>query len=251
MDDERNRGVKTVQGDMGRIARIVVPGCPHHVTQRGNRRQKTFFGPEDFQLYKRLIADWCSRKEVKIWAYCLMPNHVHLILQPTTSASLARAVGEAHRRYTLLVNHRERWTGYLWQGRFASFPMDEAHLLRAARYILLNPVRAGLAERPEDWPHSSVQAHLRGRSDGIVAVEPLGSRVKDWGDLLKERNSASEEKRLELHMRTGRPLGGDDFVQRLEKTLGRILRPRRRGRPPRSRGPEERKSPDDGALASQ
>ena len=129
---------------MSRIARVVAAGIPHHVTQRGNRRQPTFFGDDDYHAYLELMAQWCRRCGVAIWAYCLMPNHVHLIAVPKSEDSLRRGIGEAHRRYTRRVNFREGWRGHLWQGRFASFVLDEDYLLAATRYVELNPVRARL-----------------------------------------------------------------------------------------------------------
>ena len=113
---------------------------PHHVTQQGNRRQQTFFAEEDYQHYLELISRFCRAEQVPIWADCLMPNHVHLIVVPQSAESLRRAIGEAHRRYTRWINFREGWRGHLWQGRFASFVMDEDHLLTAARYVEVNPV---------------------------------------------------------------------------------------------------------------
>src|SRR3990170_2916131 len=130
---------------MARIARIVAANIPHHITQRGNRRQKTFFQGQDYRLYLNLMAEWCSHHNVAVWAYCLMPNHVHLIAVPKAEDGLRRAIGEAHRRYTRYVNFREGWRGHLWQGRFASFVMDESYFLTAVRYVELNPVRAKLA----------------------------------------------------------------------------------------------------------
>jgi putative transposase len=130
---------------MVRIARVVAPEYPHHITQRGNRRQDTFFCDDDYRLYMKLMAESCSIFGVAIWAYCLMPNHVHFIAVPQTENSLKLAIGDAHRRYTRHVNFRENWRGHLWQGRFASYLMDEKYLLAAARYIELNPVRAKLA----------------------------------------------------------------------------------------------------------
>ena len=122
-------------GRMGRIARVVAPGMPHHVTQRGNRRMQTFLRDADYNAYLGLMAEWCTKHQVGVWAYCLMPNHVHLIAVPETIEGLGRAIGEAHRRYTRLINFREGWRGYLWQGRFASFLMDEDHLLTAMRCV--------------------------------------------------------------------------------------------------------------------
>src|SRR3989337_4593233 len=129
---------------MARLARVVAPGLPHHLTQRGNRRQETFFCEEDYRTYIRLVAEWCREYKVDVWAYCLMPNHVHMIVVPETENGLRRAIGEAHRLYTRHINFREGWRGHLWQGRFASYPMEENHLLATARYVELNPVRAGL-----------------------------------------------------------------------------------------------------------
>ena len=105
---------------VARMARVVVPGVPHHVTQRGNRRQTTFFRESDYEDYRALVAQWCSSQGVEVWAYCLMPNHVHLVAVPSTKGALRAAIGEAHRRYTVMVNRREGWRGCLWQGRFSS-----------------------------------------------------------------------------------------------------------------------------------
>ncbi len=113
---------------MARIARVVAPEIPHHVTQLGNRRQQTFFNDGDYQAYLALMSEWCLKYYVEIWAYCLMPNHIHLIAVPQTKEGLNLAIGEAHRRYTRRINFREGWRGHLWQGRFASFVMDENYL---------------------------------------------------------------------------------------------------------------------------
>ena len=127
---------------MARLARVVLPGYPHHITQRGNRRQDVFFTDRDYEHYLELLQQWCGQECIEIWAYCLMTNHVHLIVQPKKKSNLGKAIGEAHRRYTRIINFREHWKGYLWQGRFASYPMDENWLLRAAAYVELNPVKA-------------------------------------------------------------------------------------------------------------
>lgn len=121
-----------------------------------------------------------------MWAYCFMPNHVHLILTPRDEAGIGLAVGEAHRRYTNFVNARGRWTGHLFQSRFASVVMDEGHLIAAARYVPMNPVRARLVARAEDWPWSSARAHLAKADDGLVTVRPLLSRIGDVADFLRE-----------------------------------------------------------------
>jgi len=213
---------------MARIARIIAPGYPHHITQRGNRRQPTFFCDEDYLVYIDLMAQWCRHYKVAIWAWCLMPNHVHLIAVPETPEGLTRAIGEAHRRYTRHINFRENWRGHLWQGRFASFPMDEHHLLAAARYIEMNPVGADLVKQPEDYRWSSIHAHLEGKDDGLVKVAPLLHLIPNWSSFL----ATSTEEELNLlhrHERTGRPLGDLGFVETLEQILGRTLQPQKPG----------------------
>src|SRR5208282_3516491 len=165
---------------MPRLARVVVPGLPHHITQRGNRRQQTFFCNEDYRSYLELMGQWCGVHQVAVWAYCLMPNHIHLIAVPQSADGLRRAIGEAHRRYTRMVNFREGWRGHLWQGRFASFVLDEPYLLTAARYVELNPVRAGLINSPSRYPWSSAGAHVRGRDDALVKVAPLLQLATNW-----------------------------------------------------------------------
>jgi len=136
---------------MARLARMVIPGLPHHVTQRGNRRERIFFEAGDEQIYLDLMTAQLKKHAVECWAYCLMPNHVHFILTPSDETGLARAIGEAHRRYTAFISTRGRWTGHLFQARFGSVAMDEAHLMAAFRYVALNPVKAKLAARAGDW----------------------------------------------------------------------------------------------------
>jgi putative transposase len=215
---------------MARIARVVVPGRPHHVTQRGNRRQPTFFGPDDYRAYLALMAEWCGRCGVEVWAYCLMPNHVHLIAVPGSEDGLRRAIGEAHRRYTRRVNFRANWRGHLWQARFASFVMDEDYLLACARYVERNPVRAGLCTRPEEYTWSSAAAHRAGQDDVLVQVAPLLKRVPRWGRHVSADPDAETVRQLRRHESTGRPLGSPRFVRRLEARVGRLLRPQKPGR---------------------
>ncbi len=161
-----------------------------------------------------------------------MPNHVHLIATPGREQSLAAAVGATHLRYTLRVNRREQWTGYLWQGRFASFPMDETYLRCFARYVGLNPVRAGLVERTVDWPWSSVRAHLEGRPDPLVTPAPLAERLgPDLAGFFDVGVEADVQRALRRTSRTGRPLGATDWIKALEASTGRELTARPVGRP--------------------
>jgi putative transposase len=220
---------------MARLARVVASGYPHHVTQRGNRRLPTFFSDEDYEAYLDLMEEWCRRFDVAIWAYCLMPNHIHLIAVPESKDGLARAIGEAHRRYTRRVNFREAWRGHLWQGRFASFPMDEPHLLLTARYIELNPVRAGIVQEPGAYAWSSAAAHLSGKDESLLADSPLLDMVPDWKRFLSAGMDEEEVRLLRRHERTGRPLGSVHFLDQLEGMLGRVLRPRKAGRKRKAR----------------
>jgi putative transposase len=217
---------------MARLARVVAPGYPHHVTQRGNRRQQTFFCDQDYAEYRALMAGFCEKCATDVWAYCLMPNHVHLVMVPSDTDGLRGAISEAHRRYTRKINLREGWRGHLWQERFHSFVMDEHHLLAAVRYIETNPVRAGLCRRAEDWPWSSARAHLNGSDDNLVRVAPMLGLVDDWRTYLQEPADATLSDIIQRHSRTGRPLGAKAFVDTLEQLLGRTLGPKKRGPKP-------------------
>lgn len=180
----------------------------------------TFFRDEDYQVYISLMAEWCRKCDVEIWAYCLMPNHIHLIAVPESEDGLRRGIGEAHRRYSRMINFRENWRGHLWQGRFASFPMEESYLLAAARYVEMNPVRARLAPDAASWPWSSDRAHLAGIDNELVKVAPLLSMAGNWKLFL----TGTEEEQMNAirkHERTGRPLGSEGFVEKLEFALRR------------------------------
>lgn len=216
------------------MPRLVVPDYPHHVTQRGARRQPTFFSVADYRAYIALLSGACRNAGVEFWAYCLMPNHVHFVAVPKAADSLARLFGEAHRRYTRQVNARQGWRGHLWQERFHSFVMDEGHLLAAVRYVELNPVRARLCSRPEDWQWSSVRAHLAGTDDALVSVRPMLSRIGDWRAYLSSADEQKASESIRRHSRSGRPAGSETFVSRLEALTGRSLRTAKPGRKPGS-----------------
>jgi len=222
---------------MARIARVVVPGVPHHVTQRGNRREPTFFEEADYRFYRDLLGRAAAAAGAAIWAYCLMPNHVHAIVTPSDEDGLRRTFGELHRRHTGRINARHGWTGHLWQARFGSVAMDEKHLVAALRYVSLNPVRARLVARAEEWPWSSVRAHLAGRDDGVVTVAPALDRVGRFADFLAadfdEDAAFTPLRRAET---VGRPLGAPAWIERLERDLARPLAARKRGPKPRGSG---------------
>jgi putative transposase len=221
---------------MARLARVVIPGHPHHVTQRGNGRARTFFGDGDYALYRDLLAENCRSADVEVWAWCLMPNHVHLILVPSDPDGLRRALARVHRSYAGLIQARRKRSGHFWQGRFGAVAMDESHLAAAVRYVSLNPVRARLVERAQDWRWSSARAHLRGKDDGVTALKPIRDRFPDFADLLGVEPEVDMFERLRAAESIGRPLGDDRFLARLERLTKRSLKPAKRG--PKSLDPE-------------
>jgi putative transposase len=218
---------------MARLARVVIPGHPHHVTQRGNGGARTFFDDGDYALYRDLLAEHCRAFGVEVWAWCLMPNHVHLILVPSDADGLRAALARVHRTYAGVIQARRKRTGHFWQGRFGAVAMDEAHLAAALRYVALNPVRARLVQRAQDWRWSSTRAHLRGKSDGITALKPIRQRFPDFADLLDTADEDNDRiARLRAAESIGRPLGDDRFLSRIERLTRRRLKPARRGPKP-------------------
>ena len=214
---------------MPRRPRIVIPGLPYHVTQRGVRRTDVFFEDEDREYYLRQLVKFSRISKVDVIAYCLMTNHVHLIVTPDPSSNLSRAIAETHRRYTRMINFRENWRGYLWQGRFASFPMDKSYLLKAAAYVELNPVKANLVSLPEEYRRSSIHAHLKGEDPfGIVNPRKLLDICGDWEVYLQQTKADSDADFIRCS-RTGRPLGDDGFIEKAEQLLNRNLKKKKPG----------------------
>lgn len=219
---------------MPRKFRIVIAGHPHHVVQRGNRRQVVFFSSEDKKEYLRLLKEQVRRQEVLVWAYCLMDNHVHLILVPNKEEALAKAVAETNRRFTCIINRRNEWRGYLWQGRFLSSVMDDVYLLRALHYVENNPVRAGMVKKAWEYPWSSARAHVLGHVDDLLSDIPSDKRIRDWKEFLVCPAGERELDEVRKNSRAGLPLGEKFFVERLAKRLGletAALYPRSGGRP--------------------
>lgn len=212
---------------MPRVARMVLPGVPHHVIQRGNRRQPIFFGDGDQLAYLRLLAQSCGRNDTCCLAWCMMDNHVHLILTPASTDGLRATLASTHTAFSQRINRQHGLDGHLFQGRYRSYPMDDAHLFVAARYIENNPVAAGLVSRAEDWHWSSARAHIEGRPDGLTDISALGAHVPNWRALLaRGLEAADEPDRVELALRTGRPMGSAAWLERLG-----VSQPRPRGRP--------------------
>ena len=230
---------------MARLARIVIPGVAHHVTQRGNRRLPVFFGDDDRRLYLDLLAAAAQASGTRCLAWCLMDNHVHLVLVPETADGLRAMLGEAHRRYTRHVNFREGWRGHLFQSRFASYPMGDAHLMAAVRYVELNPVVAGMVAAAGDWRWSSAASHLAGKraaDDPLTDVGALGQHVRNWRAMLRHGLGAGElgpegeavAEAIEARLRTGRALADREWITEQEARTGRPIAPQRPGRKPQA-----------------
>lgn len=214
------------------MARVAIPGVAHHVTQRGNRRENVFFGDVDRQKYLYLLGEYSARHGLQIMAYCLMTNHVHLVAVPKTADSLSGALKPVHLRYAQHINWSRNISGLLWRGRFFSCPLDDKHFWAAVRYVERNPVRAGLAERAEDYLWSSAAGHCGMRKDPLLSGDlELADHVADWSAWLCDEDDKAILARLRRNTSTGRPAGNEEFIDRLEAMLGRVLRPKKGGRP--------------------
>ena len=209
---------------MPRRARLVVPGYPHHVTQRGTRGLKTFFRVADYSLYLALFRERLQQSGLTVCAYCLMPNHIHAVVIPSDESGLATHFRALHSGYAKYINASRGWKGHLWQERFFSAVMDETHTLCALRYVEMNPVRAGLCDRPEEWRWSSVHANLGDPSDGITDSNTTRKIVPDGRSYLNVPDSARVRDQLRKRTRDGRPAGDDAFVDRLEALTGKDIR---------------------------
>jgi putative transposase len=219
---------------MSRIGRVVVPRIPHHITQRGNDRQVVFLDPDGPPMYLQLLRKQSEQFGLTVVAYCLMGNHVHLVAVPAAEQSLAKAVGRAHFHYTQWFNERYGRSGHLWQARFYSCPMDDAHACRAMVYVERNPVRAGAVQQPWEYDWSSARAHL-GASDHSGLLDLDGWRQQwdaaAWRTMLAVSDEEAQWADLREHTGTGRPLGSKEFLSRVEALAGRPLHRLPPGRP--------------------
>jgi putative transposase len=219
---------------MPRLARVVAVGLPHHITQRGNYRQNVFDSDGDRTAYLGLIREYCKAAQLGLIGYCLMTNHVHLIVVPEREDSLARGLGLAHCRYAHCVNARRHSTGHLWQNRYYSTAMDEAHLRCAMRYVERNPVRAGMVADAAEYAWSSARAHLTEvDAAGMLDLPYWAARVsrEEWRSELEVTEEAGELVAIRAQTATGRPLGSKEFVAALGRKMRRVLEPRAIGRP--------------------
>ena len=228
---------------MPRVARIVVPDCPHHVTQRGNNCQDVFFVDDDRRAYLEILAEQSQRFGLTVHGYCLMTNHVHLIATPRSAESLARAIGRTHWIYAQYINRFHGRSGHLWQNRFHSCGLDARHFRSAMIYVERNPVRAKMVRMARRYPWSSAAAHC-GRKDtsGMLDMDKWRRICQDadeWERILAAGDDKAMGDKLRIWTSCGRPLGSDSFVSKLEKVLGRRLRPLPVGRPRKTGKNEE------------
>ena len=220
---------------MPRLARTVFAGIPHHITQRGNRREDVFFTDEDRNNYLNWLKTYCQKHRVDILAYCLMTNHVHLVATPQTEDGLQRALKPLHMRYAQMINRKHGWNGHLWQGRFFSSPLDEPYLWAAIRYVERNPVRAKMVKRAEQYPWSSAAAHCQLVEDKVLTRKAIWlkqiNQIADWRTWLAEGDEPDKLNTLRQHVNKGLPCGSQSFVSKLERLTGRTLQYRPPGRP--------------------
>jgi putative transposase len=213
---------------MPRFARAIAVGFPHHVTQRGTDRDCVFFTKSDREVYLDLLRTSADHASLRILAYCLMPNHIHLVAVPDEPDSLGVALRRTHGRYANYLNARRGRTGHLWQNRYYSCALDPSHLSHALRYVEHNPVRARLAERVDQYVWSSAAAHLTGHdSRNILDMSFWQDRggTEDWRSLLATPEELLAVRLLQRGTFTGRPVGSVEFIDHLEAQLERTLRP--------------------------
>lgn len=220
---------------MPRLARTVFSQVPHHVTQRGNRREDVFFTDDDRTVYLQWLEEYSKKHHVEILAYCLMTNHIHLVAVPEGQDGLQGMLKPLHMRYAQRVNRRQGWTGHVWQGRFFSSVLDEDYLWAAVRYVERNPVRAKMVRRAENYRWSSAKAHCGWRSDQVLTKSDFWRQqfesIGDWSGWLAEGDEAEELDILRRNVNKNLPCGADNFIQGLEKLAGRALQYRPPGRP--------------------
>src|SRR3990170_2269426 len=218
---------------MPRIARAVATGFPHHVIQRGNNKEKVFFDKKDREKYLSLLKKYADKWDSPILAYCLMNNHVHLLMKPKEEESLYKMMQGITLCYTQYINRTYKRTGRLWESRYHSCIVDkEKYLWAVARYIEQNPMRARIVKKAEDYPYSSAKAHIDGVKDEILGEALFeGRQREDYIELMKASIKEEEINNIRNHTRNGRPVGSESFIEKMERKLDRIFKSKPRGRP--------------------
>lgn len=179
---------------MPRRSRVVIPGEAHHVTQRGNNRQNIFLEEEDFENYCYWINEYASKYNIDIRAYCLMKNHVHLVVVPKDTEGMALFFRTVHMRYAQYFNWKRKGVGHIWQSRYFSCPMDNEHSFWAIRYVEQNPVRAGMVESAWDYTWSSAKWHVGENNSKYIYVKDANIVDKDkWREYIEYKDLFSDD----------------------------------------------------------
>ena len=225
---------------MARLPRLTVAEYPHHVIQRGNNRQAIFSRAADYEYFRSLLTENAQKFNVAIHAYVLMTNHVHLLATPIDLDGLPLLMQAVGRRYVRYFNDKEGRSGTLWEGRYRSTLIDtDRYLLACMAYMDLNPVRAGLAIRPEDYFWSSHRHYIGRFEDRLVSPHPLiwslgntpFSREAAYAELVRGGVAKSRQEELTRSALSGWPLGDAEFAQELKKHTARRVEKSRAGRP--------------------
>lgn len=225
---------------MPRRPRIDLPGNPQHVLQRGVDRQPVFFSDDDCSFYLDWLGTYSQKRGVSLHAYCLMTNHVHLVLTAPTAAELGGLMQDMGRRYVQYVNRTYKRSGGLWQGRYKSSCIQtERYLLTCQRYVELNPVRAEMVKAPGDYRWSSYRANALGDINPLLTPHheylSLGAlqekRLQAYRDLFVAQVDDPDRTLIRAATQQGVVLGGSRFAEAIEKRLGRAVQPKPRGRP--------------------
>lgn len=218
---------------MPRTARIVGAGYPHHIVQRGNNKEKVFLDREDYTKYLFLLDRYSTEKETSILVYCLMSNHVHLLVRPLEGKALSKMMQGITLCYTQYFNRKYRRTGRLWECRYHSTIIDEdKYLWAVSRYIENNPVRVGVVKKAEDYRYSSAKAHLLGVRDALLKESLIDKKeLKEYKKFIKTGEEKEVLEKIRRETRLGKPLGDGGFLETLSKQFGRMLVFRPKGRP--------------------
>ncbi|WP_024955494.1 transposase [Sulfurospirillum arcachonense] len=203
---------------MARIKRIVIPNIPHHVTQRGVRSMNIFFKDEDYTYYKQLLLSQCQLYDLEVISYCLMTNHIHLIVIPKSRESLSKAIGETHRLYTRKINFEQKVKGHLFQERFYSTPLDAEHLLHALRYVEQNPVKAYMVKYAWDYKYSSARHRLDLKKENeLLSDYEAIDNITNYKEFLQQN---IQTKFIQEKTRTGKPCGNEEFYDKIQLLTG-------------------------------
>ncbi|MCH7928091.1 MAG: transposase [Candidatus Dadabacteria bacterium] len=220
---------------MPRQARVVFPNIPHHIIQRGNRREDVFFSDNDRKQYLEWLKEYCKEQKVEILAYCLMTNHIHLIAVPTTEDGLQKVLKPLHMRYAQKINRERGWKGHFWQGRYFSSPLDGEYLLFTTRYIERNPIRVKKVRKAENYKWSSARGHCGTAQDDILTTKMKWLNkyegIDNWSQWLSIKEEKEKTDLIRRNTEKGIPTGSGRFIRRLEKLAGRVLEYRPIGRP--------------------